>query len=169
VGSRELHANDKELQENKMFQSSYDAYLESRVLSATPLELVHLLYRGAIGAVQDARHHLADGKIAERSRAISKACAILIELSATLDHNAGGELPGRLSALYDYMQRRLLEANLQQSDPPLGEVLSLLVTLAEGWAEISKAAPPTAAQENPWNQPVPSEPACAYGAGSWSL
>jgi len=36
-----------------MFQSSHDAYLESRVLSATPLELVHLLYRGAIGAVQD--------------------------------------------------------------------------------------------------------------------
>jgi len=37
-----------------MFQSSYDGYLESRVLSATPLELVHLLYGAAIGAVQDA-------------------------------------------------------------------------------------------------------------------
>lgn len=152
-----------------MFQNSYDAYLESRVLSATPLELVHLLYGGAIEAVQDARRYLADGKIVERSRAISKACAILIELAATLDHEAGGELAGRLAALYDYMQRRLLEANLQQSDPPLGEVLSLLVTLAEGWAEISKPGTPPVSQENLWNQSVVSEPACAYSAGSWSL
>jgi flagellar secretion chaperone FliS len=130
---------------------------------------VHLLYRGAIEAVQDARHYLADGKIAERSRAISKACAILIELSATLDHEAGGELAGRLAALYDYMQRRLLEANLQQIDPPLGEVLGLLVTLAEGWGEISKPDAQPAPSANPWTQPVVAETTGAYSAGSWSL
>src|SRR5215471_21082000 len=104
-----------------MYQSSHEAFLESRVLSATPLELVHLLYRGAIEAVQDARHELAGGRIVERWRAISRACAILTELSAALNHQTGGELASRLGALYDYMQRRLLEANLQQSDPPLGE------------------------------------------------
>jgi flagellar protein FliS len=152
-----------------MFQSSYDAYLESRVLSATPVELVHLLYRGAIAAVQDARHHLADGRIAERSKAISKACAILTELTAALNHEAGGELAGRLAALYDYMQRRLLEANLQQTDPPLGEVLGLLATLAEAWSEISKPAAQHAVPANPWSQLVPAEPASAYSAGSWSL
>jgi len=152
-----------------MFQSAHDAYLESRVLSATPLELVQLLYQGAIGAVQDARHHLADGKIAERSRAISKACGILIELTAALNHEAGGELAGRLAALYDYMQRRLLEANFQQSDPPLGEVLGLLTTLAEAWAEISRPAAPQAVEAGPWSQPMPPEPVCAYSAGSWSL
>jgi flagellar secretion chaperone FliS len=152
-----------------MFGSSHEAYLESRVLSATPLELVHLLYRGAIGAVQDARHHLANGKIAERSRAISKACAILIELTASLNHEDGGELAGRLAALYEYMQRRLLEANLQQADPPLGEVLSLLATLEEAWGEISKPAAEAAVPANPWSQPAPPEPACAYSAGSWSL
>jgi flagellar secretion chaperone FliS len=152
-----------------MYQSSHDAYLESRVLSATPLELVHLLYRGAIEAVQDARHELAGGRIVERSRAISKAGAILTELSAALNHEAGGELASRLGALYDYMQRKLLEANLQQSDPPLGEVLSLLVTLAEAWAEISKPATEPPSPANPWSHPVPPEAACAYGAGSWSL
>src|SRR3974377_1434726 len=111
-----------------MFQSAHDAYLESRVLSAGPLELVQMLYQGAIGAVQDARHHLAEGKILERSRAISKACAILTELTAALNHEASGELAGRLAALYDYMQRQLLEANFRQADEPLGEVLGLLVT-----------------------------------------
>jgi flagellar protein FliS len=152
-----------------MFQSSHNAYLESRVLSATPRELVHLLYQGAIGAVQDARHHLADERIVERSRAISKACAILAELSAALNHEAGGELAGRLAGLYDYMQRKLLEGNLQQSDAPLGEVLGLLATLGEGWAEISKPATEPPAPANPWNQAVPPEPAYAYGAGGWSL
>ena len=152
-----------------MYQSSHDAYLESRVLSATPLELVHLLYRGAIEAVQDARHELAGGRIVERSRAISRACAILTELSAALNHQIGGELASRLGALYDYMQRRLLEANLQQSDPPLGEVLSLLATLEEAWAEISKPITEPASPANLWSHPVPPEPACACGAGSWSL
>ena len=139
------------------------------MLSATPLELVHLLYRGAIEAVQDARHELSDRRIVERSRAISKACAILTELSAALNHEAGGELASRLGALYEYMQRRLLEANLQQSDPPLGEVLSLLATLAEAWAEISKPATEPESPAHPWSHPVQPEPACAYGVGSWSL
>ena len=152
-----------------MFQSAHDAYLESRVLSATPLELVNMLYQGAIGAVQDARHHLAGGKIAERSRAISRACGILMELTAALNHEAGGELGARLAALYDYMQRRLLEANFQQADPPLGEVLGLLTTLAEAWTEISRPAPPPAAEVSPWKQPIMAEQACAYSAGSWSL
>jgi flagellar protein FliS len=152
-----------------MFRNSHDAYLESRVLSATPLELVHLLYRGAIGAVQDARHHLANGKIAERSRAISKAWAILIELTAALNHEAGGELAGRLAALYEYMQRRLLEANLQQADPPLGEVLSLLATLEEAWGEISRPPADSVPPANPWSQPAPPEPACVYSVGGWSL
>jgi flagellar protein FliS len=152
-----------------MFQSAHDRYLESRLLSATPLELVHLLYQGAIGAVQDARHHLANGKIAERSRAISKACAILTELTTALNREAGGELAGRLAALYDYMQRRLLEANFQQTEPPLGEVLGLLSTLTEAWTEISRSAAQPAAEASPWSQNMPPEPACAYSAGSWSL
>jgi flagellar protein FliS len=152
-----------------MFQSAHDRYLESRVLSATPLELVRLLYQEAIGAVQDARHHLANGKILERSRAISKAGAILTELATALNHEAGGELAARLAGLYDYMQRKLLEANFQQVDPPLAEVLGLLATLAEAWTEISRPAAPPVTDAGPWNQPLPPEPASAYSAGSWSL
>jgi flagellar secretion chaperone FliS len=156
---------------NKMFQSAHDTYLEDRVLSADPLELVYLLYQGAIGAVQDARHHLANGKIAERSRAISKACAILIELSAALNREAGGELAGRLAALYDYMRRKLFEANFRQIEEPLGEVLGLLTTLSEGWAEISKPRERPVAAASAWAQAGFSgqEAESAYTAGSWSF
>ena len=155
-----------------MFQSAHDAYLESRVLSAGPLELVQLLYQGAIGAVQDARHYLAEGKILERSRAVSKACGILTELTAALNHEAGGELAGRLAGLYDYMQRQLLEANFQQADAPLGEVLGLLATLAEGWAGITQQQQRPEAAVSPWSQAeclVGAETESSCSAGSWSL
>ncbi len=154
-----------------MYQSAHETYFENRVLGASPIELVNMLYQGAIGAVQDARHHLANGKIAERSRAISKACAILTELSRSLDHKAGGELASRLAALYGYMRRKLLEANFRQIDAPLGEILSLLATLSEGWAGITRLREATEPSPNSW-QPAgyPSadlEP--VYTTASWSL
>jgi flagellar secretion chaperone FliS len=155
-----------------MFQSAHDAYLENRVLSAEPLELVQMLYQAAIGAVQDARHHLANGKIMERSRAITKACTILIELTASLNREAGGELAQRLGSLYDYMRRKLIEANFRQSDEPLGEVLSLLATISEGWAEISKPSQAPVASDNPWADApayAGAEPEVSYSMGSWSL
>src|ERR1035438_2444091 len=88
-----------------------DAYLESQVLTADPMELVRLLYRAAGDAARSASAHLAAGRIAERSRQITKAHAILSQLSVSLDHARGGALSRSLAELYDYMQRRLLEAN----------------------------------------------------------
>jgi flagellar biosynthetic protein FliS len=114
-------------------------------------------------AVREARLHLAEGRIADRSREITKACQIVIELAVSLDHERGGEISRRLALLYDYMHRRLLEANMRQSDEPLADVLGLLSTLAEGWegvrtpesqpvAESAPAAQPQT--ENAWSQPV---------------
>src|SRR4051812_42677556 len=106
-----------------MWNDGHAAYLESRVLSADPVELVNMLYQGCTLAVREARHFLAEGRIAERSREINTAFEILVELESSLDRKKGGDISRRLSLLYDYMRRRLLEANMQQSDPPLTEVL----------------------------------------------
>lgn len=158
-----------------MWHNAQDVYLETRVLSADPIELVRLLYQASIGAVEDARRHLAAGEIAARSRSISKAYQIMVELAGALDHQRGAEISQRLAQLYDYMERRLIEANLQQSDAPLGEVRGLLATLAEAWEGIrppaTSAAPATYAApvENPWAQPLPPEPAAAYASQAWSL
>ena len=152
-----------------MFNSANDTYLESRVLSADPLELVRLLYQGAIGAVEDARHYLAEGNILERSRSVSKACGILVELMTTLDHERGGEIASRLAGLYDYMQRRLLEANFQQIEAPLGEVSGLLTTISEGWAGIGRAAERATAAASAWSQALPQELEVNSARGTWSL
>ncbi|PWU01368.1 MAG: flagellar export chaperone FliS [Terriglobia bacterium] len=151
-----------------MLQNAHDKYLEERVLSADPMELVRILYQAAIGAVQDARRHLAAGRIAERSRSISRASSILLELAAALDRDRGGEIADRLAALYEYLQGKLWQANCEQSDPPLAEVLGLLSTLAEGWAVAGREVLPQPQSGSPWAGSM-ATPEPAYASGGWSL
>jgi len=121
--------------------SNLASYLAQKTLAAEPLELVAMLYLKAISEVREARRHLAEGRIALRSKAISKAFEVISELDGSLNLEAGGELSTRLRALYGYCLVRLLDANLQQSDGPLAEVLGLLSTLSEGWHAIAKSDP----------------------------
>jgi flagellar protein FliS len=152
-----------------MWNNGHTAYLESRVLSADPVELVNLLYQGCTSAVREARHFLAEGKIAERSREINKAFEILVELESSLDHDRGGEIGRRLALLYDYMRRRLLDANMQQSDPPLTEVLGLLATLSEAWEGIRPhPTSPAANTREAWPH-VAAEESMACTSHAWSL
>jgi flagellar secretion chaperone FliS len=132
-----------------MASSAHDAYLESRVLTADPLELVRMLYRLAMDRIRDARQYLEAGDAGARSKAISTASEALIELGCSLDRQAGGELSRRLAQLYEYMQWRLVEANFHQSVEPLNEVLSLLSTLSEAWQEIRLEPRPAAPASQP--------------------
>ena len=154
-----------------MWNNAHDAYLESRVMTADPVELIDLLYQACTQSVSDARAHLAAGRIAERARAITKACAIVIELAVVLDHERGGEISRRLALLYEYIHRRLITANLEQSDEPLAEVLGLLVTLSEAWDGVrspaTTAPEPSIPDEAAWSQPMVQE--SVYGLQSWSL
>lgn len=152
-----------------MWQNGHDAYLESRILSANPLELVSLLYQACTSSVREARRHLEEGDIAARCRCISRAHQILVELAISLNYERGGDLSRRLAQLYDYMQRKLLEANIQQNDAPMAEVLGLLSTIAEAWDGIREPSQEMAQAESPWSQPLPSEPEPACVAHGWSL
>ena len=116
--------------------NAYRSSHEVEVLSSSPIELIRLLYKGALEAVEAARLHLSNGKIRERSTAITKATLILDELTVSLDLERGGKLAVGLRDLYGYMQRRLTQANIEQSDPPLADVLSLICTLNEAWSQI---------------------------------
>ena len=116
----------------------FGAYLESKILSASPLELVSLAYEGAIEAVRDARLCVQEKRIFDRARAITKAQLIIGELQSSLDFKRGGELSLELARLYDYMQRRLIDANFQQLEAPLTEVEGLLDTLLESWRELAR-------------------------------
>jgi flagellar protein FliS len=110
-------------------------YVDNEVLNIQPLELVCLLYSKAIEKLNQARVHLAARRIHERSEAIGRAMEIIAELQGSLNAEAGGEIAGNLERLYVYVQEKLVEANTQQTQPPLTESIRLLTTLHEGWKE----------------------------------
>ena len=124
------------------------AYLETEVLSASPVRLIELLYRGAMEACDKAGAAAASGDIAERNRQLTKTHAIITELGASLDHEMGGKLSRDLVELYDYMQRRITVAVTEQVAAPVVEVRKLLGTLLEAWMSID----PAVALDNPVGQ-----------------
>ena len=112
----------------------YKNYFEEEILTATPLELVELMYRGAMDAIVDARRHVRQQDIRARSRAITKAMALVTELSRSLDPAQGAELSRRLEQVYGYVLRLLIQANAEQAEAPLAEAEKLISTLQEAWA-----------------------------------
>jgi flagellar protein FliS len=129
-----------------MTQDIQNTYRQSEILHASPVQLVILLYRGALSALAQARLHLAQGAIRERSAQVQLAFDILTELTGALDREQGGDFAMRLVELYDYMQRRLVAANAEQSAEPLLEVEALLRNLLEGWEAIDGTLPEKVAQ-----------------------
>ncbi|VTU20504.1 flagellar export chaperone FliS [Variovorax sp. RA8] len=118
--------------------------VETQAMSASPHQLICMLFDGAITAIGMARHHIAEGDVAAKGRAISKAVGIVANgLKASLDAKAAGaagaELVANLSALYDYVIRRLLQANLRDDLSALDEARSLLESVASAWREIGAA------------------------------
>jgi len=112
-------------------------YFEQAVMNAEPVELVRMLIQKTLLCLREAREHLRRGRIAERALRIGDAYACLAELHRSLRPEVDPALVTRLQGLYLYMMRRLMEANLEQADPPLAEVLDLVTTLAEGWTGVA--------------------------------
>jgi len=124
--------------------------VETGVMGANPHRLIAMLYQGARQAIAQARLHLQQNNVGPRCEAVSKAIAIIGSgLRASLNKEVGGEVAERLDALYDYMMRRLLEANVQQSEAMLVEVDRLLATLEEAWVGIVPEIAKMAAQSSP--------------------
>jgi flagellar protein FliS len=118
--------------------------LETGVDSASPHQLIVMLFDGALVAVMSAQTHMKAGNIPAKGKSISHAISIIDNgLRAALDRKAGGEIADGLDALYDYMSRRLLQANLANDEAILDEVRALLADLRQTWHAIA----PQAAQQ----------------------
>ncbi len=114
--------------------------LETAVASATPEQLIALLYDGARSAIAQATRALAAGDIPARGKAISKAIDIVGNgLRAVLDHERGADVAANLDRLYDYIERCLLLANLHADADRLAQADRLLADLAGAWKEMLAA------------------------------
>ena len=115
--------------------------VESGVMSASPHQLIVMLFDGVQAAIRTARLHMQAGNVAEKGKAISKALDIVnMGLSAVLDHERGDELAGRLEQLYAYVSRLLLRANLHDDERSLDEAAALLEEIGSAWREIGPQA-----------------------------
>lgn len=110
-------------------------YLENTVRSASPEQLMLMLYDGAIRFIAQGIQAIDKGLKDKRAYYINKATAIVSEFSATLDHNQNGKLAEDLDALYGYMLRQLMQANLDNDAEPLREVQKMLSELRATWAQ----------------------------------
>jgi flagellar protein FliS len=111
--------------------------LESGVMSASPHQLIVMLFDGALSALARARILMNQGDIAGKGLAISKAINIIDNgLKTGLDHTQGGEIADNLAALYDYMKRRLMQANLHNDESTIEEVIKLLDNVSDAWRQI---------------------------------
>ncbi|EDS86069.1 flagellar protein FliS [Burkholderia pseudomallei S13] len=112
--------------------------VETGVMGASPHRLIAMLYQGARQAIAHARLHLQQGNVAARGEAIGKAIRIVESgLQQALNLEVGGDIASRLDSLYTYMCRRLLQANVDASEPMLIEVDGLLATLEDAWTGIA--------------------------------
>ncbi|MCB1649652.1 MAG: flagellar export chaperone FliS [Pseudomonadales bacterium] len=113
---------------------------ESALEGASPHQLIQMLLNGALERLTQAKGALARQDVAQKGLLIGKAISIVGGLRASLDENAEPQMTANLSSLYEYMQRRLLEANLHNDVARLDEVIDLLTTVKEGWDAIAPAA-----------------------------
>ena len=112
-------------------------YLQTQVQSRSPLELVVMLYDGAIQAAETARDALIAGNIPARKAAISKMMAIISQLQNTLDMERGGDIAENLDRIYTWANVRLLDAIVHKDANPVEEVRGVLASLREAWQTIA--------------------------------
>lgn len=140
--------------------------VDTGVAGADSHKLILLLFQGALLAVSSARNHMLNKDTAAKGKSISHAIMIINEgLLSSLDKKAGGDLALNLAALYEYMSKRLLMANLKNDVAALDEVSNLLSELKDAWEQIRPVAvPPAKPEVVVRSQPIPARAAAlTYG------
>jgi len=112
--------------------------LRTDIETASPHRLILLLLDGALEKLRTARLAMQRGNIAAKGSNISWAMSIIDGLRASLDLQRGGQIAANLDALYDYMNRTLVGANLRNEIERVEEVERLLGEIRAGWKGIEK-------------------------------
>ncbi|WJW74581.1 flagellar export chaperone FliS [Thiohalobacter sp. IOR34] len=120
--------------------------VHTNVEGASPHRLVQMLMEGALDRIVAAKGCMQRRQIADKGQQISVAISIVNALHASLDKEAGGEIAANLDQLYDYMERRLLEANVHNDPSILDEVVDLLRQIKTAWDAIADQPDPRASQ-----------------------
>ncbi|MDM5228410.1 flagellar export chaperone FliS [Cytobacillus sp. NJ13] len=112
----------------------YQSYQQNSVNTASPGELTLMLYNGCLKFIHQAKKAIMDKNIEAKNTNIQKAQNIIQELMVTL--NMDVEVSQNMMSLYDYMNRRLMEANVKNETAILDEVEGLVTEFRDTWKEV---------------------------------
>ncbi len=120
--------------QSKQGLSEYSSVgVQSGIEEASPHRLIQMLLDGALARIASARGFMARGEAAKKGEHLGRAISIIEGLRVSLDRQQGGALATNLDNLYEYMGRRLVEANLNNEVAILTEVHGLLQEIKSGW------------------------------------
>ena len=115
------------------------AYRQQSVMTASPGQLVVMLYDGALRFLLQASILMRADDTPGCDAKLRRAEAIIDELHATLDKDRGGVIASRLEGIYVFCKRHLIEARIQRDAGMIDKVAELLGDLREAWAQIAAA------------------------------
>lgn len=116
--------------------AAFNAYKQNSVTTASPGELTLMLYNGCLKFLTKAKKAISEKDIQEKNTNIQKSQAIIAELMSTLKIEE--EVSKQMLPLYDYMNRRLIEANIQNDIAIIEEVEGLVTEFRDTWKEVIK-------------------------------
>ena len=120
------------------YATAQQAYRDSAVLTASPEQLVVMLYDGARRFLTQAAHAMRQNDLAAANDRLRRAEAIIAELRSTLDMSAG-DIAERLEAIYAFCQRHLMEARFKRDAGHIDEVAKLLGELSDAWNQVASS------------------------------
>lgn len=117
------------------YSAAGDAYRAQAVESASPAQLVLMLYDGVLGAIAASTRALANDPrdLSTAHRELTRAQDIVLELQLSLDHERGGEIATSLEGIYGFCIDKLTQANVKKDPYPLGDVTRFITELRDAW------------------------------------
>ncbi|MCM3618780.1 flagellar export chaperone FliS [Sutcliffiella horikoshii] len=118
-------------------KNPYQAYQQNSVNTATPGELTLMLYNGSLKFMKLAKKAMEDKNIEMKNINLLKAQKIIQELMVTLDTSQ--DVGKSMMTMYDYMNRRLIDANLKNDTAVVEEVEGLMMEFRDAWKQVIQA------------------------------
>jgi flagellar protein FliS len=120
-----------------MYCNGIQSYRKTNVITSDPVKLVIMCYEGAVDSLKLAKEKINEKDYEKKAKAIIKAQDIIAELKCSLDFEKGGQVANNLESLYNYMLRRILQADFNKDVGPIDEVIGMFTELLSAWQEVA--------------------------------
>lgn len=110
--------------------------VDSQLSAASPHKVIQMLMAGAIERLIQGKAAMSQGNVALKGERLGKALDIIISLRTCLSMDDGGEIASNLDALYDFMIRQVSEANRDNLEAPIDDVIDILREIKSAWDQI---------------------------------